>query len=136
MSDDKKINYVIGRYWGKNTEEIGAYMIHNNQVFSGTLERAEKDLDYVRFHSPRENWKIFTLHELGETSSVVPTLTKEQAIIIMGYTGVTCCAFADFHEDVEKRFGRSVMTHEFGSDIVRDKIRLAYQEDFLKLCPE
>lgn len=59
-------------------------------------------------------------------------LTKEQAIIITGYTGITACDFADFHRDVETRLGRPIFTHEFPS--MSDRIKDLYKEDFLAMC--
>jgi len=41
--------------------------------------------------------------------------TKQQAIIITGFTGITACNFGDFHEDVEKRLGRPIWTHQFAN---------------------
>lgn len=61
-------------------------------------------------------------------------LTKEQAIIISGYTGFMACRFGDFQEDVEKRLGRPVWTHEFGSKEMRDKLIEVYKEDFVAMC--
>ena len=66
--------------------------------------------------------------------SDVLKLTKEQALILSGFTGVLCCGFADFHEDVEKRLGRSVWTDEFGSQELNDEIKEAYKPDFMTLC--
>lgn len=63
-------------------------------------------------------------------------LTKEQAIIISGYTGVMCCAFNLLHEDVERRLGRSVFIHEFGSAGLGDTVSQLYRADFLALCHE
>lgn len=64
-------------------------------------------------------------------------LTKEQAIVIMGYTGITVCNnFGDFQEDVEKRLGRGVWTHEFASKEFTEEIHALYKPDFLKLIPE
>jgi hypothetical protein len=40
-------------------------------------------------------------------------LTKEQAIVITGYTGITACNFGDFHGDVERRLGHPIFTHQF-----------------------
>lgn len=60
-------------------------------------------------------------------------LTIEQAIIIMGYTGISTLPFSVFHEDVEKRLNRTVFTHEFPK--LSDEIKNSYKEDFLKLCP-
>ena len=63
-------------------------------------------------------------------------LTKEQAIIITGYTGFTACSFGDFHEDVEKRLNRPVWTHEFGSEDMRQQLKDLYKQDFINMCVE
>lgn len=60
------------------------------------------------------------------------SLTKEQAIIISGYTGVACCLFSDLHKDVENRLGHPIFTHEFV--VLEEKIKECYKEDFLKIC--
>lgn len=65
-----------------------------------------------------------------------PKLTKEQAIIISGYTGVLICNFADLHEDVEKRMGRPVWTHEFGDENFTREVEDLYRDDFIDLAPE
>lgn len=58
-------------------------------------------------------------------------LTKEQAIIITGYTGKLIGDFSDFHADVEKRLKRPVMTHEMAYlDMSK-----TYKEDFIKMSP-
>lgn len=61
-------------------------------------------------------------------------LTKEQALAIMGFTGVTATNFGDFHEDVEKRLGRPVFTHEFANEAVMNEVKEAYRKDFLEMC--
>lgn len=61
-------------------------------------------------------------------------LTKEQAIVIMGYTGITTCSFSDFHADVEKRLGYPVWTHEFATEEFAEKLRKVYFEDFINMC--
>lgn len=61
-------------------------------------------------------------------------LTKEQAIIISGFTGVTCCSFRLLHEDVEKRLGHSVWAHQFGNEVFANRVEELYREDFLALC--
>lgn len=58
-------------------------------------------------------------------------LTKEQAIIITGFTEVLCCEFSDFHQDVEKRLGRPVFTHQFPS--LSEEIKEAYRDDFMSM---
>lgn len=60
-------------------------------------------------------------------------LTKEQAIVITGFTGVLACNFGDFHEDVEKRFGRGVWTHEFADKKFAEEIKGKYRKDFLSM---
>lgn len=59
-------------------------------------------------------------------------LTKEQRIVLTGYTGVLHGCFSDFHEDVEKRLGRSVMTHEFVG--MREELKQLYFHDFLHIA--
>jgi hypothetical protein len=65
----------------------------------------------------------------------VPTLTKEQAIIITGYTNILCCPFAEFQEAVENRLGRPVYTHEFASKELQSKIKEVFRADFIKMIP-
>ncbi len=61
-------------------------------------------------------------------------LTKEQAIIISGYTGFTACNFGDLHEAVEKKLGHPVWTHQFGDEAFSKKVKDAFREDFLAIC--
>lgn len=63
-------------------------------------------------------------------------LTKEQAIIISGYSGILICRFSDLHEDVEKRVGRPVWTHEMGDAQFMENLQTLYREDFIALAPE
>lgn len=63
-------------------------------------------------------------------------LTKEQAIILTGFTGVTCCNFSDFHEDVERRLGQPVWTHQFGNKEFAKLVNNLYRQDFLEMLPE
>lgn len=59
-------------------------------------------------------------------------LTKEQAIILTGFTGIAMVQnTSDFHEDVERRLGRPVFTHEFAD--WHGEIKEAYRADFEKL---
>ena len=60
--------------------------------------------------------------------------TKEQAIVISGYTGIMACRFGDFQEDVQKRMGRPVWTHQFGDKEFVDKVKELYRDDFIAMC--
>ena len=60
-------------------------------------------------------------------------LTKEQAIVITGFTGKLACSFSVFHEDVEKRMGGPVWTHQFGDKDFAEKVAELYREDFLSM---
>jgi hypothetical protein len=60
-------------------------------------------------------------------------LTKEQAVVITGFTGITACKFSDFCEDVERRMGHPVWTHEFGNPEFMEKVKELYKNDFLSL---
>lgn len=61
-------------------------------------------------------------------------LTKQQALIVSGYTGVLCCGFRDFQGDVEKRLGRPVWSHQFADPDVMDEIKAVYRDDFIAMC--
>jgi len=60
--------------------------------------------------------------------------TKEQAIVITGLTGVTACDFSSFHEDVEKRLGYPIWTHQFADEAFVEKVKQAYKDDFIAMC--
>lgn len=59
-------------------------------------------------------------------------LTLEQAVIISAYTGFVLCPFSAIHEEVEKRLGRPVFTHEFPS-IHESEIMPAFRDDFVAM---
>lgn len=59
-------------------------------------------------------------------------LTKEQAIVLTGFTGICMVSFSDFHEDVEKRLGRPILTHEF-IELMETEVKEAYRADFLSM---
>lgn len=59
-------------------------------------------------------------------------LTKEQAIVISGYTMVLMCDFGELHKDIEIRLGRPVWTHQIPS--LKEEIKGAYKLDFLSIC--
>lgn len=61
-------------------------------------------------------------------------MTKQEAIIVMGFTGVTTVGFGEFHQDVEKRIGHPVFTHQFGNDEFSEKVKELYREDFASMC--
>lgn len=57
--------------------------------------------------------------------------TEEQGIVITGFTGLMACDFSKFHEDVEKRIKRPILTHEFGDKELWVEIKEAYRDDFV-----
>lgn len=60
-------------------------------------------------------------------------LTKEQGIVLTGYTGLLMCSFSDFHEAVEARLNRPVFTHEFGDKEFSQELKSIYKSDFMSL---
>ena len=61
-------------------------------------------------------------------------LTKEQAVIISGFTGILCGEFSDLHADVEKRLGRGVQTFEFGIKEFIAEVKKIYEDDFIEIA--
>lgn len=66
----------------------------------------------------------------------IENFTKNQAIVLTGFTGTMCCNFSEFHEDVEKRLGRSVWIHEFSVEDFANKVKELYEEDFFAMIEE
>lgn len=60
-------------------------------------------------------------------------LTKEQAIVISGYTMVLICEFDDLQKEIEKRLGCSVFSHQLL--MLEEQIKASFKEDFLALAP-
>lgn len=65
---------------------------------------------------------------------MIQPLSKEQAIVITGYTGYLACDWHEFHLDAEKRLGRPIWTNEFAFN--HDEIKAAYRQDFLDMIPK
>ncbi len=64
-------------------------------------------------------------------------LTKEQAVVVSGYTGFLICDFSDMHREIEKRLGRPVFTHMLGdTTFVDEVVRPAFKADFIAMFPE
>ena len=60
--------------------------------------------------------------------------TKEQAIVITGFTGIRANNnFDDFREDLEKRLGEPITMIGIAA-LGQEKIAELYEEDFLKMC--
>lgn len=68
-----------------------------------------------------------------DATPIVPKLTKEQCVILTGYTGLLMSKLSDLHEDVERRVGYPVFTHQFGNKEFAAEIKKMYTPDFLKL---
>lgn len=61
-------------------------------------------------------------------------MTKQERLIVSGYTGVMMCEVRDLLADVSKRAGRPVHVHELGGDQGLALARELYGEDFQALC--
>ena len=64
-------------------------------------------------------------------------LTKEQKLIITGFTGIMSVNnFGDFHEDVERRMGCSVWAHQFADKDFSNAVKELYRADFWAMVKE
>lgn len=63
-------------------------------------------------------------------------MTEFQKIVLTGFTGTLCCKFDKFHEDVEKRIGYGVFTHQFGDKEFMEKVKGLYHDDFMAIIGE
>lgn len=74
-----------------------------------------------------------TRRERGEA---MERLTKEQAAVIGAFTGFLSGPFSDLQEYAEKKFGRPVWTHEFGSREFSSQLKELAREDFISICSQ
>ena len=65
----------------------------------------------------------------------IQKLTDEQAAVVSAYTRFLCGSFSVMHAAIEKKLGHPVWTHQMGDEKFAEKIREAFKEDFLALCP-
>ena len=63
-------------------------------------------------------------------------ITKEQGLVITGFTGITAVDFGEFQLDVKKRLGRPVFTHELADKELWKEIKELYRADFLNMVRE
>jgi hypothetical protein len=64
----------------------------------------------------------------------VAKLTKEQAIIITGFTGFSAIPLQDFVADLERRSGKQVWTHQFADENFMEEVKELYRDDFVAMC--
>jgi len=60
-------------------------------------------------------------------------MTKDEAKVVMAYTGISIGEFSEFHGYAEELLGRPIFTHEFGSPSVMMEIKEKAREDFIML---
>lgn len=65
---------------------------------------------------------------------MIKKLTKEQAVILSGFTGVLHGTFNAFHADVEIRMGEPILTHEMADPEFKVKLKELYRPDFIELA--
>lgn len=65
---------------------------------------------------------------------MIMKLTKEQAAIIVAYTGYAAGPFGDIQEYAERKLGRSIFTHEFASPDLAEELKDAAKADFVSIC--
>lgn len=64
-------------------------------------------------------------------------MTKQEAAIIMAYTGITLLTgedFSIFHKYIEEKIKRPVWTHELADKAIEEQIKEATKEDFINIC--
>lgn len=63
-------------------------------------------------------------------------MTKREAAIIAAYTGYLIGEFSEMHAYIEEKMGRSIWTHEMGSEDFMDNLRQLTKEDFVNITVE
>lgn len=60
-------------------------------------------------------------------------MTKEEAVILSAYTGITMCSFSDIHGYIEKILNRPVWTHQLANKELWEEIKEKAKPDFLRI---
>jgi len=60
-------------------------------------------------------------------------MTKQEAAIVMAYTGIMLGKFSDFHGYAEKVMERPIWTHQFGNKEICKELKEKAKEDFVNL---
>ena len=60
-------------------------------------------------------------------------MTKREAAILSAHTGIMFGSFSDLHEYAEKILGEPIFTHEFASNGIVKKLKVASKKDFIKV---
>jgi len=60
-------------------------------------------------------------------------VTKREAAIVSAYTGMLIGNFADMHQYIEEKLGRSVWTHELADIKIQEEIKQKSKEDFINI---
>lgn len=61
-------------------------------------------------------------------------MTREERIIVSGYTGIMMTGMAPLQAAIEARLGRPVWMHELGGSEIWTEIKAAFRDDFHALC--
>ena len=67
------------------------------------------------------------------SDEAIPALTKEQAAIIGAFTCFLVGPFSDLQEYAQRKLGRQVWTHEFGSREISKKLKEAARDDLMAI---
>lgn len=108
----------------------GSELIHHGALAEeqDSVEGFDPDFDYC--------FELGSEIEYAQPESASQKLTKEQALIIMGYTGIATILFSEFHKDVTERLGREIWTHEFANKETVEEVKALYKDDFLAMLPD
>lgn len=61
----------------------------------------------------------------------VKKLTRQQAIVVSGYTGILACDINELKRDVSERLNMTCMSHHLATK--EESIKLAYKDDFIAM---
>lgn len=60
-------------------------------------------------------------------------MTKYEGAVLSAYTGLLLGDFSSMHRYAEKKLGRPIFTHEFGSKVVVAELKEASEQDFMEI---
>ncbi|HHJ4504598.1 TPA: hypothetical protein ACQJXC_006106 [Raoultella ornithinolytica] len=114
--------------------QLLSYMIRDNQQQREGVLKLHAELTGKSGTSKERGQSSDTDEQTAEQLDPLRKFTREQAVIIAGYTGAAACKHYDLREDVSSRKGKKI-TNAAMKKLTRAELEELYKANFQLLCP-
>lgn len=114
--------------------QLLSYMIRDNQQQREGVLKLHAELTGKSGTNKDQTPSSEGDEQTAEQLDPLRKFTRDQAVIIAGYTGAAACKHSDLREDVSSRKGKKI-TNAAMKKLTRQELEELYKVDFMKLCP-